>query len=258
MCLCQPLGITDLIPIRYRPITGLQLVHWHFHWQRSRQKWLMIQRREHLSSRFVSPVHPFSHWEAYGRGVRPENVGQSFTAKGENAFHIAADKEPVHQRPTSWTVAHIINAKCATTAFLESVRVMPEGVWPAQLNVHKTVRGIPFGNLRAPANGDAVDPDAIINQRTGTHRDGSGREDCKFQPWGRDGFQVPRFREEGKDFVTPARKPKLRVEGEFLHRTAVQSFVLMPHARKAHQPRSDSKRTNAPDARSTSFGAQLN
>jgi hypothetical protein len=143
-------------------------------------------------------------------------VSQSFSAKGENAFYIAADKEPVHQHPASWTVAHIINAKCAPVSFLEDVRVMPESVWPAQLHVHETVRRIPFGNSRAPVNRDAVDPDAIINQRAGTHRAESGNEDLKVQPWRRDGFKVPRLSEEWKDFVPWTRKPKLRVECEFL------------------------------------------
>ena len=95
--------------------------------------------------------------------------------------------------------------------------LMPEGVRAAKLHIDEVVRRIPFRDFCAPADGQAMDADAIVEKRAGLHLNGLGREDFKLYPRRGDGLEIVRIGEEGEDFVTRTRKPKLGVEGEFFH-----------------------------------------
>lgn len=100
----------------------------------------------------------------------------------ENALHITPDEKPVDQRATARAVTNIVHAESAAITFYKSVRVMPERVGAAKLDVHKLVRRIPSGDLGAPADGQAVDADAVVDECPGIHRDGCGGNYIKAQP----------------------------------------------------------------------------
>src|SRR6266478_7032398 len=180
-----------------------------------------------------------------------EDAGESCAAKGENAFHVAKHKQPIHQRPAGRPVANIIYATRSAGMGLKDMRVMPVGVGTAQLHIHKTMRRIPLGDFGPPMDRDTVNTDPIINERAGPHRDGRLGEHLEMQPGRRDGFQIARFAEKSENFFTWTRQPLLSLKSEFLHRGVHQSFVRIPHARKTHQPRNASKATNTPDASRT-------
>ena len=103
-------------------------------------------------------------------------------------------------------MANVVEAARAPIAFLEDVRVMPESVGTTELNVDEMVWRIPLGDFRAPADGNTVDRDAIINQGPGTHHDGSRCEDFHLQPGRRDSLQVLHVGEELEDFIARTRK----------------------------------------------------
>ena len=123
----------------------------------------------------------------------------------------------MEKRATARTIADKVTAERAAMAFLEGVRVMPQGVGAAHLDVHELVRRIPLGDFCAPADGKTVNGDSIINQSAGPHDDGGRREDFELQPGRRDDLQVVGVGEEGKDLVSRARKPKFGLQREFLH-----------------------------------------
>ena len=114
----------------------------------------------------------------------------------KNPFNIPAHEEPVNERTPARTITHAVKAKRAASVFLEGVRVVPQGVWAAQLHVHESVRRILLGDFRAPMEGKTVNGDSIINQGAGTQDDRRRCEDFELQPRRRKGLQVPRLGEE--------------------------------------------------------------
>ena len=98
----------------------------------------------------------------------------------ENSFDITANKEPVNQCPASWAIADAIQTERASVALLESMGVMPQCVGAAQLQVHESMRRIPFGDFCSPADGQAMHPNPVVNERAGPHCDGRGRQHLKL------------------------------------------------------------------------------
>lgn len=92
----------------------------------------------------------------------------------EDPLDIAPRKKPVDERPAARPVAHVVQAKCAAVALLESVRVMPKGVGTAKLDINEAVRWIPFGDFRTPADGKGMHADAVVNESSRPHDDGRG------------------------------------------------------------------------------------
>jgi hypothetical protein len=67
------------------------------------------------------------------------------------------------KRATARTIADKVTAERDAMAFLEGVRVVPQGVGAAHLDVHELVRRIPLGDFRALADGKTVNGDSIIS-----------------------------------------------------------------------------------------------
>ena len=65
----------------------------------------------------------------------------------------------------------------AAVALGEGMRVTPQRVGAAELNIHKLARRIPLGDFRAPAQGKAMHANPVINQRAALHHDGAGCQD---------------------------------------------------------------------------------
>lgn len=100
----------------------------------------------------------------------------------ENAFDIAPHEEPMDERATARAIAHLIEAERSAIPFLEGMRVMPQVIRAAQLNVHELVRRIPLGDFRASTDGNTVNGDAVIDQGASTQNDRRRREYLKLQP----------------------------------------------------------------------------
>ena len=99
------------------------------------------------------------------------------------------------QRPAARAIAHVVQAERAAVALLEGVRVMPQRVRAAELDIHELVGRIPLGDFRAPADGNPMHADSIINERAGPHRIGPGVSTSNFS---QGGVRVSRLRASAK------------------------------------------------------------
>lgn len=135
----------------------------------------------------------------------------------EDPFDIPPHEKPVHQRPAARAIADVVGAKGAAVALFEGVRVRPERVRPAQLNVDEAMRLLPLRNLRAPADGKTMRVIAAVNERPGLHLDRWRRQHLELQLGPHDGIQVSRLGEKGKDFAAWARKPEFGFQRELVH-----------------------------------------
>jgi hypothetical protein len=146
-----------------------------------------------------------------------EDLKQAFLPIAEDALDVRADKEPIHQRAATRMVTDVVAAERTTIALGEGVGVVPQIVGPGKLLIDELMRRIPDDNLGSPANGDAVNLDAVIDEKAGAHDNGRGCEDFKLQPRRREFLQIACLAEEGKNFVARAREPELGVEEKFFH-----------------------------------------
>ncbi len=146
-----------------------------------------------------------------------EDLEKTLLPIAEDAFDVGADKEPVHQRAAARMVTDVVTAERAAIALGEGVGVVPQVVGPGKLLIDELMRRFPDDDLGSPADGDAVNLDAVIDEQAGTHDDGRGCQDFKLQPGRREFLEIARLAEEGKNFVARAWQPKLSVEEEFFH-----------------------------------------
>lgn len=146
-----------------------------------------------------------SEAECFSSGI--EDFAQAFLAIGEYFFHIATDKQPIDERAAARAIADAVETKRAAVAFREDVSVMPQLVGSADLDIDELMRRIPFEDFGAPADGQSMHANAIVDERTGMHGDGGGRQDFELQPWRRDGFEVSRFGKKRKYPAARAGQP---------------------------------------------------
>jgi hypothetical protein len=96
-----------------------------------------------------------------------EDLKQAFLPIAEDALDVRADKEPIHQRAATRMVTDVVAAERTTIALGEGVGVVPQIVGPGKLLIDELMRRIPDDNLGSPANGDAVNLDAVIDEKAG-------------------------------------------------------------------------------------------
>jgi hypothetical protein len=108
----------------------------------------------------------------------------------EDGSQILSDKQSVDQSATEDSIREAVPHHCPTVGLLENVLVVPESIRPLKLFVHKPVRRIPGRDACAPAQRDAVNPEAVVDQRACPHDDGQRCCDVKNQPGRRDRLQV--------------------------------------------------------------------
>jgi len=110
---------------------------------------------------------------------------QALRAIGEDLADFVGDEEFVDERAADGGVAYGVFAGGAGEVFRETVFVDPLAIRAAELLVDESVRGIPDGDAAAPANGNAVDFEAIVDFRALLDTNGRRREDMKLQRgWG--------------------------------------------------------------------------
>lgn len=147
-----------------------------------------------------------------------EQLSQAPLPIAEYAFDIASHKQPLNQRPAARAIPNMVQAGGAAVALFEGVRMMPERIWAAELHIHELVRRIPLGDFRAPPDGNPTHTDAVVDERTRTHRDGCRGQHVETQPGRCDGLQVVRVREKCENLVPQTWQPQFGVESEFFHR----------------------------------------
>jgi hypothetical protein len=131
-----------------------------------------------------------------------------FRGDRQKFFHIALDKQAVHQAAAQNGITqHIAAKRSAIVGRLKNMRVPPLPIRPAQLLVHEPRWRFPARYLRAPAQRKAVHSQLIINQRARLHHNGRRREDFEIQPGWRDSLQVEGVREKRKHFCARSWQP---------------------------------------------------
>lgn len=143
-----------------------------------------------------------------------KHFGHNLLAILEYLPHVALDEKLVNEPPAGYGVIDLVAHQRLVPCGDERVLVVPVAIRPAQLPVGEAKRRFPIANLRAPANGNAMQPQAVIDQRASVHVDRPGRDDLKIQPRRRDRFQVERIGEEVKDFCLWARQAKFGQQAE--------------------------------------------
>lgn len=147
-----------------------------------------------------------------------EELSQPHRPIGEYPFDVAPDEQPVHESPTAGSVTDLVRALRSSVHFRKRVRVVPECVRTAQLNIDKSVWRIPFGYLGSPANGNAVNPDPIVNACARAHRDRLWGENFETHPGRGDGFKIGRVGKKLEHLSPGTWQPKLGIEGEEVQR----------------------------------------
>lgn len=146
-------------------------------------------------------------------GGLTEEFEELAVAVGEDPLQVGGDQEAVDERAARDGVAHAVAHHGALLAFFEQVLVHPGAVGPAALHVHEALRGFPQGNLALPAQGDAVELEAVVQPGPRPHLDGRRGENAEAQPGRSEGFQVGGVSEEGEDLLAGPGQPELGFEG---------------------------------------------
>lgn len=152
------------------------------------------------------------------RGV--EEQVKSALSVVEDALQLWSHPQPVSEitdRTKRQRIEHFVRDQRSSLPGFESVRVMPEAIWPTQLDVNEAPRGIIEGNICRPSDGDAKQSNPVVNQRPHPHRDGRWREQFKSQVWGSDLGEVLGALKEGEHYVHRLLHPLLAEELMHLH-----------------------------------------
>lgn len=95
----------------------------------------------------------------------------------------------------------MVNDPGSLTNGLEGVAVDPVAVGAADLLVDKLGGWIPDGDACAPACGDTVDTEFVVDEGADFHFDGGGGQDAKADAVRRDSLEVECVAEEGEDLI---------------------------------------------------------
>lgn len=127
----------------------------------------------------------------------------------EDYFQIPAHQNPVShstERPKRQRIFDLI-LNCGPAALRrERVSMSPKLVRPRELEINKTVRRVPVGDLRLPADGNLVNAQRVANQRA---RPNFRRSLCDFEIQKRrsNALQILWPRKEIKNDVERLRNP---------------------------------------------------
>jgi len=148
----------------------------------------------HRGSAACDPMSLQSRWRhPLGRAAATEQPLQRIAPVGKDRPHVPMDHHPVDQsrkRPAIQLVADVIDVARPAVARLQPVLVAPALVRPPDLLIDEAPRRLPRGDLAAPADRDAVDPQPVVDGRAFSHLDRLRRQRLKPEPVRRDGVQV--------------------------------------------------------------------
>src|SRR6476661_117707 len=156
---------------------------------------------------------------------RTEDLPQPLLPIREDLPYVPRHHQPVRQGSEGDGVADEVAADRAVAVLLEGVLVDPEAVGSPELLVDEAVGGLPDRDPGAPAQRDAANADAVVDQRPRAHLDRPRGEDLEAEKGRGHLLQVPGVGEEGEDLGARPGDPGPRAELEDSHRA--------PAARKA-------------------------
>lgn len=135
----------------------------------------------------------------------------------EDAQHVFLDEETIDEATAEEGVGDLVTHTGLVAFGCERMAMDPEAVGAAFLFVGEVVRWVPAGDFSLPAQGDSVDPEFIVDEGSGLHRDGGGGKDGKMQPGRGDGFEVFGAGEEAERFLEGERQESILFEYEASH-----------------------------------------
>src|SRR5690349_5990337 len=144
-----------------------------------------------------------------GNGEAPV---QHVATKAKDSFHIASHQQWVCKPIERCRVLHMIAYQGAALAFCKSVLMNPKLVGTANLFVDEARWRIPDGDLGAPAQGETVNAQLVIDHRTGMHLNRARLDGVEMQPRRRNRFEILWIRKKRENFLAGLRQPKLRFE----------------------------------------------
>ena len=115
-------------------------------------------------------------------------------------------------------ISHLIRDPSPCSFGSESMFVMPQLTRPLQLHIHKTIRAIPFDNLRSPANGKESPARRVADQRAFAHRRRFDAQNTEVHPGGSERLQILRVGEKVEYFVKRTRNILLGAKNERSHK----------------------------------------
>ena len=146
------------------------------------------------------------------RHGQSECLGDHLVAVVEDLLHRTADEELVDDRREDGERQIVVDAVAhLRTAgnFDEIMAMMPATIGPFELNVAERRRRVEGFDEGAPVEGDAVEAQFVVDQRTGSHLDRARCGDVEVQKRRGDALEVTGVGEEGEDLLAgPGQKER--------------------------------------------------
>ena len=143
-------------------------------------------------------------------------------AESKNALEIGRDEKFLHKRAAGRSVFDTVAYNGTAAVLDKGMFVHPERVGSFGLTVDETLRRFPDGNFTLPAQRDAAQPQAVIEQGSLLDDNVRRRDDLKVQPRRREALQVARIGEKLEYLGARRRNQQLGFNLVSLHR----SFLL--------------------------------
>jgi hypothetical protein len=138
----------------------------------------------------------------------------------EDGANVTIDEEFGDERAAGDGVADVIFAESAAVLLGEAVFVNPDAIRAAKLFVDEAIGRIPHGDFAAPADGNAVNFEAIVD--FDALMDFAGwLEEMEVQPGRGDFLEVGGLGEEAENFGARVREEEAVVEFEEFHEGSV-------------------------------------
>ena len=109
----------------------------------------------------------------------------------------------------------------AAVFFFEGVVVFPEAVGAFELYIDEGAGRVPLRDFGGPADGDAAEAEAVVNQAAFAHGDGLWGDDVEVDPRRGDLLEIVGVGKEGEEVSAFSWEPELgfQAEGAFLEAT---------------------------------------
>ncbi len=95
----------------------------------------------------------------------------------KNAEDVFLDEQAVDEAATEHGIGDLVPHAGLVSLGCEDMAMNPEPIGPAFLVVREVVRRVPVCDFTSPAEGNTVNPEAIIDERSLPHGDGGGSQD---------------------------------------------------------------------------------
>lgn len=130
----------------------------------------------------------------------------------EDAVEVAADECAGEAVEWGEVLDDVFDERAAIDGG-EAVFVTPPAVGAAELEIDEAAAGLPEFDEGGPAEWDAAEADAVVDERAWPHGDGARGEDAEVEPGRGEEFEVGGIGEEGEGFFRASLYEDLAAEG---------------------------------------------